>query len=63
MTISGRYIAGFPVIAGQYIGDVEAYAIMDLGLGYIFDQFGQCADAGINNLFNSQHREFVGAPA
>ncbi len=62
MTISGRYIAGFPVIAGQYIGDVEPYAIIDLGLGYIFDQLGLRADAGINNLFNSQHREFVGAP-
>jgi len=60
--ISGRYTSGFPVIAGQYIGDVESYTIIDLGLGYRFDQLGIRIDAGVNNLFNSQHREFVGAP-
>jgi len=62
MMISGRYTSGFPVIAGQYIGHVDPYAVIDVGLGYMFHQRGIRFDVGVNNLLNSQHREFVGAP-
>ncbi len=62
LRISGRFMKGFPVIAGQYIGEVEDYTIVDVGVGYSIQKAGIRAGLGINNLFNSNHREFVGAP-
>jgi len=62
MSVSGRYNKGFPVIAGQYVGDVKSYTVIDLGIGYAFHQTGIRADLGISNVLNSNHREFVGAP-
>ena len=62
MMVSGRFTRGFPVITGQYVGDVESYMVVDFGLGYAISRAGLRADLGISNLFNSRHREFVGAP-
>ncbi len=62
LTASGRFTKGFPVIAGQYIGEVASYMIIDAGVGYAMHKTGIRADFGVNNLFNSNHREFVGAP-
>ena len=59
---SGRYTKGFPVISGPYIGDVDSYFLMDTSVGYKFDNSGLRADLGVSNLFDSDHREFVGAP-
>ena len=59
---SGRYTNGFPVISGPYIGEVDSYFLMDASVGYVFDNSGLRVDLGINNLFDSNHREFVGAP-
>ncbi len=59
---SGRYTKGFPVISGQYVGDVENYTVLDIGVGYGISRAGVRVDLGINNLLNSEHREFVGAP-
>ena len=58
---SGRYIDGFPVISGQYRGDVPSYLIMDIGAGYGINSSLR-VDLGINNALDSNHREFVGAP-
>ena len=64
VTASGRFILGFPVISGPYVGDVEDYFIMDLGLGYGFrgGLSGLRAGLNVSNVFDSNHREFVGAP-
>ncbi len=64
LTASGRFIQGFPVISGPYVGDVEDYFIMDLGMGYSFVGGLSGLRAGINvsNIFDSNHREFIGAP-
>ncbi|MYF41615.1 MAG: TonB-dependent receptor, partial [Rhodothermaceae bacterium] len=59
---SGRFTKGFPVISGQYVGNVQSYTVLDVGIGYAIHKAGFRADLGINNLFNSNHREFVGAP-
>lgn len=59
---SGRFTKGFPVISGQYVGNVPSYTVLDVGIGYSIHKAGFRADLGINNLFNSDHREFVGAP-
>ncbi|MXW13808.1 MAG: TonB-dependent receptor plug domain-containing protein [Rhodothermaceae bacterium] len=58
---SGRYVKGFPVVSGPYIGDVPSYFVLDIGAGYEINSVLR-ADIGINNATNSNHREFVGSP-
>ena len=58
---SGRYIKGFPVASGPYIGDLDNYFLIDLGAGYVFGQ-GLRLDVGVSNLLDDDHREFIGAP-
>lgn len=64
VTASGRFIKGFPVSSGVYVGDVDDYFILDLGLGYTFRRSldGLRLDLGVTNALDSNHREFVGAP-
>ena len=61
---SGRFIKGFPVRSGVYVGTVDDYFILDLGLGYTFRRSldGLRLDLGVTNALDSNHREFVGAP-
>jgi iron complex outermembrane receptor protein len=59
--VIGEYVEGFPVQSGPYIGDVDAYTVFDLSAGYDFGM-GLRFDVTANNVFNNQHREFVGAP-
>ncbi len=61
VTGSGRYIDSFDMISGQYIGKVESYFLLDLGLGYDFGG-GLRADVNISNVLDNVHREFIGAP-
>ncbi len=58
---SGRYVKGFSMVSGQYIGDVESYFLMDLGVGYRITG-GLRADLSVANVTNNVHREFIGAP-
>jgi outer membrane receptor for ferrienterochelin and colicins len=61
--IRGRYVQGFPMNSGVYIGEIRDYAVVDLGFAYRFTQYpGLIFSANVNNLLNRQHREFVGAP-
>ena len=61
---SARYTEGFPVLSGPYVGDVESYFLVDLGVGYNFEQSvpGLRVDFSIQNLLNNEHNQFVGAP-
>ena len=63
-SLAGRYVEGFPMISGAFVGDVRSYTIADLGAAW---RFGPRRDAllsaSIQNLFDDRHREFVGAPA
>ncbi|MCK5482470.1 MAG: TonB-dependent receptor, partial [Gemmatimonadetes bacterium] len=34
--VRGRYVDGFPVASGVYIGKVDSYAVFDLNVGYTF---------------------------
>lgn len=60
---SARYTEGFPVESGPYVGDVESYFLMDLGLGYDFGRSvpGLRVDMTVQNLLDNLHREFYGA--
>ncbi len=59
-----HYVDGFPVRSGPYVGDVEAYTLLDVRAGYNIP-----AVPGLNltltgkNVLDNRHREFVGAPA
>jgi len=58
---SGEYVDGFPVQSGPYIGDVDSYMLVDASVGYALDN-GLRFDVSAENVFNNEHREFVGAP-
>ena len=61
VTASGRYVDGFSMISGQYIGYVDPYFLADIGVGYSIGG-GLRADLNVSNLTNNEHREFIGAP-
>lgn len=62
-TARGRYVAGFPVVSGVYVGTVDSYTVMDVGLSYRLPaQAGLILSLDAQNLLNNRHREFVGAP-
>lgn len=58
-----RVNAGFPMNSGVYLGEVEAYQVIDASVGYRLPfQRGTHVSLSANNILNSMHREFVGAP-
>lgn len=72
---SGRFIKGFPVFSGPYVGGlpepygdgkngVDDYFLVDLNFGYDLNNVatGLRFDIMINNALNNKHREFIGAP-
>lgn len=61
---AGRYVDGFPVLSGPYVGKVKNYFLLDVGAGYNFDQYapGLRFDLGVSNIFDNSHHEFIGAP-
>ncbi len=61
---AARYSDGFPVNSGPYSGRVDDYFLMDLSAGYDFARHapGLRFDVTVQNVFNEDHREFVGAP-
>jgi outer membrane receptor for ferrienterochelin and colicins len=62
-SLRARYVEGFPVVSGVYMGRVESYALADAGLTYRVPGLqGLMLSVDAQNLFNNQHREFVGAP-
>jgi len=58
-----RMSGGFPMNSGVYIGDVESYGVVDLGVGWRLP-FQPSARVSLNasNVLDNKHREFVGAP-
>lgn len=58
-----RFTAGFPMNSGVYVGEVDAYTVVDANVSY---QLPWLPDATVGvtatNLFDNMHREFVGAP-
>jgi len=62
--VAGRYIQGFPVLSGPFIGTVDDYFLLDIGAGYDLGKYaaGLRLDFTIQNLFDNDHREFIGAP-
>lgn len=58
-----RFVEGFPVNSGVFIGDVEPYHLVDLTLGYRLPGFRDLAlQLDVNNLLDDGYVPFVGAP-
>lgn len=58
-----RVTDGFPMNSGVYIGAVEGYSVIDASIGYRLPfQTGTHVSLTANNILDSLHREFVGAP-
>ena len=62
--VTMRYSNGFPMVSGFYSGNVEGYFLIDVGAGYDLSRFLDRLRFDLNalNLFDQQHRQFVGAP-
>ncbi len=61
--VAMRYVAGFPMNSGVYIGDVESYYTIDVSAGYDLP-FGPKPRLSltVQNLLDKMHQQFVGAP-
>jgi iron complex outermembrane receptor protein len=61
--VSYRFVEGFPVSSGVYGGTVEDYGVVDLSLGYELPTFRSLSvRLDVRNLFDDEHRTFVGVP-
>ncbi len=56
-----RYVEGFPVNSGVYIGAVQTYTIADLDVSYPIGANTRTSLA-VQNVFDQSYRAFVGAP-
>jgi iron complex outermembrane receptor protein len=59
--LRGRYVEGFPVNSGVYIGAVQTYTVIDFDGGYDLADKTKFLFA-VQNIFDRHYREFVGAP-
>jgi iron complex outermembrane receptor protein len=61
--VRGRWVAGYPLNSGVYMGNVEAYAVVDATVGYRLP-FAPAITVTVNarNVLDNRHREFIGAP-
>ncbi len=58
-----RFVAGFPVRSGVYVGDIESYYTIDLNAGYQIPIGPRPRlSLTIQNLLDRKHQQFIGAP-
>ena len=58
-----RFVAGFPVRSGVYIGDIESYYTIDLNAGYEIPIGPRPRlSLTVQNLLNRRHQQFIGSP-
>ena len=58
-----RFVAGFPVRSGVYIGDIESYYTIDLNAGYEIPVSPRPRlSFTVQNLLNRRHQQFIGSP-
>ena len=58
-----RFVAGFPVRSGVYVGDIESYYTVDLNAGYKIP-IGPRPRLSftVQNLLDRRHQQFIGSP-
>ena len=61
--IRTRFVAGFPVRSGVYVGDLESYYTIDLNAGYDLPIGPRPRlSLTVQNLLNRRHQQFIGSP-
>jgi iron complex outermembrane receptor protein len=63
--LRGRFVEGFPMNSGAYVGDVESYAVVDASVGYHIPVARGSAliTVSAQNLFDDRTQQFIGAPS
>lgn len=58
-----RYVGAFRQESGVFVGDVDAYSLLDLNASYLLP-FGDNLRLGVDvsNALDTKHRTFIGAP-
>lgn len=65
LTVDGRarFLDGFPMNSGAFVGDVSGYGTLDVNVGYQLPiANAPTVTLSAFNVFDNVHREFVGAP-
>ena len=58
-----RHVGEFPANSAEYLGEVDAYTVFDLNLGYRLARIpGMSLQLDIQDVLNAGYRTFVGAP-
>jgi iron complex outermembrane receptor protein len=57
-----RYSDAFPFRATVFDGEIDAYALVDLTLGYRIPRSGATVQLGVSNVLNEAYQSFIGAP-
>jgi iron complex outermembrane receptor protein len=58
-----RYSGEFRMNSGVYIGNIDRYAVVDVNAAYdVPGVQGLRASLTVNNVFDNEHQEFIGAP-
>lgn len=61
--LRAKYVQGFPVRSGVYVGEVESYYTIDLNAGYDIPLGPKPRfSVTVQNLLNHKHNQFVGTP-
>jgi iron complex outermembrane receptor protein len=61
--VQGRFVEGFPMNTGVFIGRVPGYGLVDANMEVAFPWVaGASLSLTAYNLLDKMHREFVGAP-
>lgn len=61
--LRARFVQGFPVRSGVYVGEVESYYTLDLSAGYAIPLGPKPRlSVTVQNLLNRKHQQFVGTP-
>ncbi len=61
--VRARFVQGFPVQSGVYVGEVESYHTIDLSAGYDIPLGPKPRlSVTVQNLLDHKHQQFVGTP-
>jgi len=61
--LRARHVGAFPANSAEYVGEVDAYTVLDLNLGYRLARIpGMSLQLDIQDVLNAGYRTFVGAP-
>ncbi|UCF20514.1 MAG: TonB-dependent receptor, partial [Gemmatimonadota bacterium] len=63
LELRGRYIDSYPVNSGVFVGQVPSFTLLDANITYTLPIITATqATLTVNNVFDEQHQEMVGAP-